>query len=136
MRTALAKRCTVLIVEDEPLLQQIFERVLTDEGCDVVLAQDGVSMRDACALGGVDVVVLDIALPGRENGIELALEAAKDGRGVILITGSHNHYEAAARSGYRHLFKPFRVEELVRAINELLEAAHASCTTRRRSGEA
>lgn len=132
----MAKRCTVLIVEDEPLLQQIFESVLTDEGCDVVLAQDGVSMREACAAGGVDVVVLDIALPGRENGIDLAREAAEDGRGVILITGNHSHYEAAARSGHRHLFKPFRVEELVRAINELLEAVQANCTTLRRSGEA
>jgi DNA-binding NtrC family response regulator len=127
-----AKPCSVLIVEDEPLIQEVFESVLIGEGCQVSLAGDAASMRAACASGDFDVVLLDIALPGAENGIDLAAEAVASGCGVILITGHHAHYEAVARSGYRYLFKPFRVEALVQAIHELLEASQASCTMKGR----
>lgn len=128
----MAKPCAVLIVEDEPLIREIFEHVLTAEGCEVSLASDGASMRVACASGDFDVVVLDIALPGGESGIRLADEAAASGCGVILITGHHDHYDAVARSGYRYLFKPFRVEALVQAIHDLLEAENAGCTMKGR----
>jgi DNA-binding NtrC family response regulator len=128
----LAKPCAVLIVEDEPLIREVFESVLTAEGCDVSLASDGASMRSACTTGRFDVVVLDIALPGRDSGIDLAREAAAAGCGVILITGHHSHYDAVANSGYRYLFKPFRVETLVHTIQELLEAENASCTMKDR----
>jgi DNA-binding NtrC family response regulator len=127
-----AKPCSVLIVEDEPLIREVFDSVLTTEGCQVSLAADAASMREACVSGDFDVVILDIALPGGENGFDLAAEAVALGCGVILVTGHHAHYEAAARSGYRYLFKPFRVEALVQAIHELLEASQASCTMRRR----
>jgi DNA-binding NtrC family response regulator len=127
-----AKPCTVLIVEDEPLIREVFDSVLTGEGCQVSLANDGASMREAIATGDFDVVVLDIALPGGENGIDLAAEAIASGCGVILITGHHGHYEAVAKSGYRYLFKPFRVEALVQTIHELLAASNASCTMKGR----
>jgi two-component system, cell cycle response regulator CpdR len=129
-----AQPCSVLIVEDEPLICEIFDSVLTGEGCRVSQASDGASMRAACAAASFDVVVLDIALPGGETGIDLAAEAAASGCGVILITGHHGHYEAVATSGFRHLFKPFRVEALVQLIHELLEAENASCTMKGRSG--
>lgn len=128
----MAKPCAVLVVEDEPLIREVFESVLTGEGCAVSMASDGASMRRACASGRFDVVVLDIALPGKESGLELAHEAAAAGCGVILITGHHGHYDAVARSGYRYLFKPFRVEALVQTVHELLEAANASCTMKGR----
>jgi DNA-binding response OmpR family regulator len=124
--------CSVLIVEDEPLIQEVFADVLAGEGCEVALAGDGPSMRQRCAAENFDVVVLDIALPGGESGIDLAREATAAGCSVILITGHHDHFETVARSGYRYLFKPFRVEALVQAIHELLRAANASCTMRRR----
>lgn len=127
----MSEPCAVLVVEDEPLIREVFESVLTAEGCAVSMASDGASMRKACASGRFDVVVMDIALPGGESGLEIAHEAAA-GCGVILITGHHSHYDAVARSGYRYLFKPFRVEALVRIVHELLEAANASCTMKGR----
>lgn len=131
----LAKPCSVLIVEDDPLIQEVFESILTREGCEVSLASDGASMRNACATRGFDVVILDIALPGGVNGLQLAREAAALGCGIVLITGHHDLYEPVARSGYRHLFKPFRVEALLQAIQDALPA-HTDCTMRGRSREA
>lgn len=123
----MAKPCSVLIVEDEPLIQEVFANVLAGEGCDVSLARDGASMRKACDAEKFDVVVLDIALPGGENGIQLARDASAAGCAVILITGHHDLYEAVARTGHRYLFKPFRVEALVQTIHELLQAGNADC---------
>lgn len=126
----MAKPCSVLVVEDEPLIQEVFANVLAAEGCAVSLARDGASMRRACGAEKFDVVVLDIALPGGETGIDLAADATAAGCGVILVTGRHDLYEAVVKSGYRYLFKPFRIEILVRAIHELLEAGGAGCTMR------
>jgi DNA-binding NtrC family response regulator len=131
----LAKPCSVLIVEDEPLLQEVFETVFAENGCEVSLACDGASMREALAAGEIDVVVLDIALPGRENGLDLAHEAGGSGRGVVLITGNHSHFDALVKSGHRYLFKPFRIEDLLQAVDELAEAAMSSGTTKRRRRE-
>lgn len=128
----MAKPCSVLIVEDEPLIGEIFESVLVGEGCEVRLAADAVSMRDACAAGAFDVAVLDIALPGGVTGMDLAREAAAAGCGVILITGHPIHYDAVVKSGYPHLFKPFRVEALVQMVYELLQASDAGCTMKER----
>ena len=128
----MAKPCSVLLVEDDPLIQEVFESILTLEGCEVSLARDGASMRSACASRRFDVVILDIALPGGVNGLELAREAAVLGCGVVLITGHHDLYETVAKSGYRHLFKPFRVEALVQAIEDALPG-HADCTIGGRS---
>lgn len=128
----MAKPCSVLIVEDEPLIREVFESLLTGEGCEVSLASDATSMREACAAGGFDVIVLDIGLPGGENGIALAQEAAASGCGVILVTGHYGHHDAVVRSGFRYLFKPFRIEALVQAIHEVLEAANAGCTMKGR----
>jgi DNA-binding NtrC family response regulator len=126
------KPCAILIVEDEPLVREVLEKMLLAEGFAVAAAMDGRSAREALAAGEFDVLVIDVGLPGSESGLALAAAAAEDAHGVVLITGHPEQYDAVARSGRRHLFKPFRVEALVEAIHELLDEAGASCSTRRR----
>ena len=116
------------------IIQDVFQSVLSAEGCSVALARDGASMRQVCAASAFDVVILDVALPGGESGLQLAREAALAGCGVILVTGHHAHYDAVAQSGYRHLFKPFRVEALLRAIQELLAERRARGALKGRGG--
>ncbi len=105
--------------------------VLTDEGNTVVIAGDGPSMRDAFAAESFDVVIIDIGLPGPENGIALARQAASRGCGVVLMTGHPGHGEAVARTGYCYLLKPFRVEALLEATERAVRATHARCVIRR-----
>lgn len=124
--------CHVLIVEDDAGVRDLFHTVLESEGFEVSLAGDGPSMREALAADLVDVVVLDVGLPGGESGLDLAGEAADCRRGVILITGYHEHQEALAASGHCHLLKPFRVEALLEAIERVVVATNAGCTATRR----
>lgn len=119
--------CSVLVVEDDAGVQELLRYVLEQEGNSVTIARDGPSMRDALGAEGFEVAIIDIALPGPENGLTLAWQAAGSGCGIVLITGDHRHQEALARSGYRYLLKPFRIEELLDAI----ENTGARCVIRR-----
>ncbi len=117
--------CRVLIVEDDPGVQQVFLTVLRAEGHDPVGARDAASMRRALAAGDVAVAIIDVMLPGAENGLALAQEAAEHGCGVIIVTGHQDHYGAVEASGYRFLFKPFRLGALLVLLDEVRKAPDA-----------
>jgi DNA-binding NtrC family response regulator len=127
-----ARVCKVLIVEDDPAVQQVFDMVLADQGYELVLARDGTSMRRALSACDTDVVIIDVMLPGGETGFALANEAAARGCGVILITGHHDHYQHVAESGYRHLFKPFRLSALTEMVEQVLREQDAQCQVKSR----
>jgi DNA-binding response OmpR family regulator len=52
-----------------------------------------------------------------------------------MITGDHNHVDALTRTGHRYLLKPFRVEQLLEATQDVVKAIHAQCSIKR-SGRA
>ena len=131
----MARVCKVLVVEDDPGVQQVFEMVLADKGYELVIARDGASMRDALAAADVDVVIIDVMLPGGEMGFALAREAESHGCGVILVTGHHDHYQGVAESGHRHLFKPFRLSALTEMVEQVLQEQDARCQVKSRRRE-
>jgi DNA-binding NtrC family response regulator len=131
-RKRVARVCKVLIVEDDPAVQQVFDMVLADKGYELVLARDGASMRRALAVGDIDAVIIDVMLPGGETGLALANEAAGHGCGVILVTGHYDHYQRVAESGYRHLFKPFRLSALTGMVERVLREQDAQCQVKSR----
>ena len=61
----------ILVVDDEPRIRTMLRRYLTDEGFKVSDAADGGSMRAVLEGGIVDLVLLDLMLPG-EDGLSLA----------------------------------------------------------------
>jgi DNA-binding response OmpR family regulator len=128
---AVPKPCRVLVVEDDPGVQELLRHVLMEEGNEVALARTGDEMRAAFEGATFNVVIIDVRLPGAENGIELARQASDRGSGIVLITGDHSHAAALARTGHRYLLKPFRVEELLAATQEVVEAIQARCSIKR-----
>lgn len=114
-------------------MQDLLRHVLMEEGNDVALARDGEEMRAALDSRSFNAVIIDVRLPGAENGIALARQAAERGCGVVLITGDHNHLDALARTGHLYLLKPFRVEELLEATQAAVEAVQARCRIKRGS---
>lgn len=105
--------CKILLVEDSLDVRAAFRAILEQEGFRVAVSQDGPSMRQALEQTDIDVVIIDVALPGGENGLALADEVARSGFAVILVTGHPGYFEAVEKSGHRHLFKPFRMEALL-----------------------
>lgn len=115
-------RKSVLVVEDEPVIGTICQRVLTKEGFNVLLTDDGNKAIKLLAVNRVDMCLLDIRTPGMD-GLELYNHISRNYPGlttkIIFMTGdslSKNIQEFALKAGCRLLEKPFSTQELVSSI--------------------
>lgn len=56
---------TLLVVDDDQDIRELLRRYLDDHGFRVLVAADGPEMRQRLDADGVDLVILDLMLPGR-----------------------------------------------------------------------
>jgi two-component system, OmpR family, response regulator len=120
--------CKVLIVEDDDYVRDFLRDVFADEGYRFILTRDGAEMRAALAADpAVDVVVIDLTLPGKEDGLALGRHAAAQGYNVILVSGDHSRVDELIRSGHRFLLKPFRTQSLFEIVTLSLATARNDC---------
>ncbi|HEU5394773.1 MAG TPA: sigma-54 dependent transcriptional regulator [Candidatus Methylomirabilis sp.] len=116
---------TALVVDDEENMVHVLTTLLAQEGFGVTAARTGEEALERIRSEVVDLVLLDVRLPGRD-GIEV-LEAVKGQRpdcGVLMMTafGSVESAVAALRAGADdYLVKPFRAEEVLRRIQAVVE---------------
>ncbi|OYX40888.1 MAG: sigma-54-dependent Fis family transcriptional regulator [Rhodobacterales bacterium 32-67-9] len=114
----------LLLVEDTPSLQLVYESVLRSAGHEVQSADDAASGLAAFKLLQPPVVLLDLMLPDRD-GLDLMREflSIKPDTHVIVITanGSINKAVAAMRAGaHEFLVKPFDEQRFLNAIDNAL----------------
>jgi CheY-like chemotaxis protein len=110
----------VLLVEDHTDTQEMYRRVLTDEGATV--AATGHAAAAAMLLATVDVVVTDVALPG-DDGVWLLERARAKTPGVPVIGVSGYAKEQLAETAAAFdllLLKPVDPWDLVDRIVEVL----------------
>jgi DNA-binding response OmpR family regulator len=114
---------SILIVEDDELVQAFLTRALADVAGEVSACADGRSALAAAQAQTFGLVLLDGLLPDI-HGIELAkqLVVAPHARttAICFVSGMLRQPEAM-RSGISALPKPLRVRELVTVVTELLE---------------
>lgn len=83
----------ILIIEDEKVLADSLGEKLTQEGFDVLLAEDGITGLDMAFQNEPDLILLDIVMP-KMNGLEMLSRLRKDEWGkrvsVILLTNYEN----------------------------------------------
>jgi len=121
-----AGRGTILLVEDEPLVRRVAERVLEARGYTVLAAGSPAEARAlmAGAEAPVDLLITDVIMPG-ENGAQLAesLRAAHPGLRVLFISGytANALPDAVSRAEQAFLQKPFRPDALAERVRQLLE---------------
>jgi|HubBroStandDraft_1064217.scaffolds.fasta_scaffold825103_1 CheY-like chemotaxis protein len=116
---------TILVVEDEPLIQLITSEALNESGYRVLVAGDadeaiGILRKDST----VCLLFTDIVMPGALDGFGLA-EWAKSVRPdlKVLYTSGYSWAAAQTHGGrlYGHMLrKPYRSGELQRAIRSAL----------------
>src|SRR5579875_761354 len=132
-RPPMPRICKVLIVEDHDEVRALLAEALAIEGFRFTAVETGEQMRAALDEDDHDVAILDVLLPGGEDGFALAETARALGCGVILITGDHRHAERLEQSGHPHLLKPFGVRDLLALVERVLAETTKLCVRRRRS---
>jgi DNA-binding response OmpR family regulator len=129
----------ILVIEDEPGIVDFLERGLRAQGFDVISATDGVSGAAAALSENVDLVVLDLMLPGRSGMDVLAsLHDAKPGLPVIVLTALGEVQDRVAgldAGAVDYLTKPFSLSELAARIRAQLRAAAQSPQTSLSAGD-
>lgn len=123
----LAGEETVLLVDDEPMVRDLGNEILRSYGYQVVLACDGLEALEIYESRGadIDLVVLDLLMPklGGKDTLTRLRElnpAAK----VLICSGygsRENELQQMMASGVNLVQKPFKPEELVSAVRQVLD---------------
>jgi two-component system phosphate regulon response regulator OmpR len=117
----------ILVVDDERRIRTMLSRYLSDEGFRVSEASDGVAMREILDRDTVDLVLLDLVMPG-EDGLSLARHIRqRSDIPVIMLTGKGElidrvvGLEAGADD---YIAKPFHLREVLARIRTVMRRAH------------
>jgi DNA-binding response OmpR family regulator len=120
-----------LVIEDEPVISQICQRILAGEGFKVSLAADGVEAEDKLQEKDYDLILIDMRTPlisGKQLYQYLYEKYPELVNRVIFTTGDVMDKGIQAfleRSGRPFLTKPFTPDELKTAVRENLRQMKA-----------
>ena len=115
---------TILIVDDEPGVRSALSGVLRDEGYSVEAVASGEACLDRVTRGPVDLIVLDVWLPGMDCLATLSrLRERQVDSQVVLISG-HGNIESAVRAiklgAFDFVEKPLSLEKTVLVVRNAL----------------
>jgi two-component system, OmpR family, response regulator len=121
--SAAPPRARVLVVEDDAAIRDLVRRYLTTQEFDVLEAADGPAARAILAQVEVDLILLDLGLPG-EDGLTFArdLRAGFQG-GVIIVSGrgeSVDRIVGLELGADDYVAKPFELRELLARMRSVL----------------
>jgi signal transduction histidine kinase/CheY-like chemotaxis protein len=121
VRPSLQGLC-VLLVEDDPNLNDLVGQMLEEQGTHVLAAAsaaDGLSLFEA---NRVDAVLSDMVMPGEMNGLDLArrLRELRKDFPIVLMTGYSAAAGPAAAEGFTVLRKPFTMAALASTLEDSL----------------
>jgi len=118
----------VLVVDDHPPMIMVIRRALEKEGFSVLSTRSGEECLSAVRAEQPDLVILDMIMPGMD-GLEVLRELRQQPETVhlpvIVLTARKAHGDVLdgwLGGADRYLTKPFRTEELLAAVNEVLAA--------------
>jgi two-component system phosphate regulon response regulator OmpR len=118
----------LLVVEDDPFQRETVCAYLTNQGFAVEGVADGPGFRAAVAQGLPDAALLDVGLPGGEDGFALArwLRGQSGTVGIIMLTAAGDLVDRVVglESGADdYITKPFEPRELLARIRAVMRRA-------------
>jgi len=116
-------RSRILVVDDDEGLRELLVRYLSDNGYDVTAVAEGNAMRHHLATHPIDLILLDVMLPG-EDGLTLARSISTEGSPAIIMLSARGEevdrivgLEVGADD---YLPKPFSHRELLARMAAVL----------------
>jgi len=115
-----SKKGSVLVVDDEEIMREVLETLLSTEGYRVDLAKTGEEGLEAYGRRAFDVVLLDVSMPGI-GGLRALEEFLKmDPEAVIVMITAYATFDTAIAAWERGAFgcirKPFQNEQITATI--------------------
>lgn len=107
---------TILVVDDEEMMRDLLEKILSREGYNIITACDGVDALSKLSEQKVDIVISDMKMPNM-NGFELLKHIKNDyeGVGIIIMTAYGDTYtvkDALLLGADEYITKPFKSYEI------------------------
>ncbi len=113
----------ILVIDDDPGLTALLAEYLQARGHSVVTAPDGEQGLDRLRTGGVDLVILDVMLPGKD-GFEICREIRADSNvPIIMLTARGDEMDRIVGlelGADDYLPKPFNPRELLARIRAVM----------------
>jgi DNA-binding response OmpR family regulator len=115
-------RKRILVVDDDASVREMLGRVLAGEGYRVMAAANGAEALEIAAANPIDLVLLDLNLPGQSGWDTFeGLTMKNPLLAVIIITARSNQLFTALGAGVGALLeKPLDFQELLEAVSRLL----------------
>jgi two-component system, NtrC family, nitrogen regulation response regulator NtrX len=115
---------TILLVDDEAGVRTALTGVLKDEGYFVEAVASGEECLDRLARGPVDLVILDIWLPGMDGLATLQRLRERRADAVVIMISGHGNIESAVKAiklgAYDFVEKPLSLEKTILVVRNAL----------------
>ena len=133
------KKDRILVVDDDERIRDLLRRYLTQEGFEVIVAEDGKALTRLMLRDSVDLIVLDLMLPG-EDGLSICrrLRTANDRTPIIMLTAKGEDVDRIVGlevGADDYLGKPFNPRELLARVHAVLRRRPAMEAPGAPSGE-
>ncbi len=128
--SANARPDRIVVVDDDARIRDLLRRYLTQEGFEVLLAEDGKALNRLLTRENFDLIVLDLMLPG-EDGLSITrrLRAGNDTTPIIMLTAKVEDVDRIVGlevGADDYLPKPFNPRELLARIHAVLRRRPAT----------
>src|SRR5437773_12113403 len=125
---------TILVVDDEPGVRSSLSGVLRDEGYSVEAVASGEACLERVTRGPVDLILLDVWLPGMDGLATLARLRERQVDAQIVLISGHGNIESAVRAikmgAFDFVEKPLSLDKTVLVIRNALHQRHLEAENR------
>ena len=116
----MARKGSILVVDDEEIMRDVLETLLSAEGYRVDLAKTGEEGLECYGRRAYDVVLLDVSMPGM-GGLRALEEILKaDPEAVVVIITAYATFDTAIgaweRGAFNCIRKPFQNEQILETV--------------------
>jgi two-component system response regulator PilR (NtrC family) len=118
------KKGIIHIIDDEPIIYEVLQDILTSEGYAVEISSNGEEALEKHSSLNVDLILLDLLMPGMD-GIEVLKRLKKiEPNVVVIIITAYASIESAISAmktgAYDYIQKPFKHDELLLAVERAI----------------
>ena len=119
-----SEREHILVVDDDARIRLMLVRYFEEEGYRVTAVTDGPAMRESLRANAIDIILLDVVLPGGEDGLALARDVrARSNVPIIMLTGRDDVVDRIVGlelGADDYVAKPFHLREVLARVRTVL----------------